>query len=344
MAENTGMFGLSPYQVQQQRNQQTNASALQFAGLDPFAKANYMMGKAGGGMAQIGAGMLGMQDPAVQQAQQRQNLFQGADLQSVEGLNAAAKKFSQAGFHRESMMLGDKAEARRTEIAARQPKPAEYGQYYRQLRALGYSHEEALKASVKVSSAVPGVDSASVIPKYRNQVQQTIQPQLDAVYHASQAVHALSLSKTKSNAIAFQSARVQLASAIANGKLSVREIYAAGADPSLLGSMADKVSEWTSGTATLHTQSQMQATLDAIIMVARKTANQELGVQRKIGLASGHSEKLMDTLLDFPILSSEYNNWDFDDKAQLRNRDSVPKNPGVTGGWGNEFKGDWEEL
>ena len=163
MANEQGMFGLTPYQAQEQERQRQKNSAVEYAKLDPFQRANMGIYSGAAGMVGGIGGMLGYQTPAVQQAEQRQNLFQGVDLQSVEGLNAAAKKFSQAGFHRESMMLGDKAEARRTEIAARQPTPVDYGQHYRKLRGLGHDHKESLKRSIdhsKPTNTIYGAPSA----------------------------------------------------------------------------------------------------------------------------------------------------------------------------------------
>ena len=65
------MFGLSPMQLQQQRQQETNAAAAKFATMDAAERG--VMGLYQGG-AGIG-GMLGLRDPQMEQAQANQQLM-----------------------------------------------------------------------------------------------------------------------------------------------------------------------------------------------------------------------------------------------------------------------------
>src|SRR3990167_3477164 len=106
MADNivAGLFGLSPYQVQQQRQQQINTNAGNFAQLDPYQQANQMLYKGGAGIARAGAGMMGVQDPAVIQAQKQQAALQGADTSTPEGLRTLAQRLQSMGMQEQAMM------------------------------------------------------------------------------------------------------------------------------------------------------------------------------------------------------------------------------------------------
>ncbi len=94
----SGLFGLTPMQVQQQQRADLAARANQYAEQDPLQRAAASMYQTGAGVAQIGAeGMLGMQNPAVAAAQQRQELGRGMDLTTPQGIYAAAKMAQDRG-------------------------------------------------------------------------------------------------------------------------------------------------------------------------------------------------------------------------------------------------------
>ena len=131
MAENivSGLFGLSPYDVQQSRIQDTNAQAFQYAKLDPFQKANMSLYQAGGGLGRIGAGMLGMVDPKEQEAQVAEMGQAQIDHSTPEGLLEGAKMFNQVGNPKMAMMYAQAAqamEAKNADIA----KDKAYSNYY----------------------------------------------------------------------------------------------------------------------------------------------------------------------------------------------------------------------
>lgn len=88
----SGLFGLSPMQVQQQQDAAIESAANQYAQQDPFARASSSLYRAGAGLGRIGAGMLGMVNPQVQQAQQMSAAAQGVDTSTPEGLIEFAKK------------------------------------------------------------------------------------------------------------------------------------------------------------------------------------------------------------------------------------------------------------
>ena len=131
MAENIvqGLFGLSPYDVQQSRLQDTNAQALQYAKLDPFQKANMSLYQAGGGLGRMGAGMMGMVDPKEQEAQLAEMGQSQIDHSTPEGLLKGAEMFNQVGNPKMAMMYAQAAqamEAKNADIA----KDKAYSNYY----------------------------------------------------------------------------------------------------------------------------------------------------------------------------------------------------------------------
>ncbi len=91
----TGLFGPSPYEVQQARNQQMNTSAENFAQMNATQRGVMGMYKGGAGLAGMGAGMMGMVDPAVANAQRTEQIMGqgGSDLSSSAGLLAKAEEF-----------------------------------------------------------------------------------------------------------------------------------------------------------------------------------------------------------------------------------------------------------
>ena len=109
----SGLFGLSPYDVQQSRLQDTNAQALQYAKLDPFQKANMSLYQAGGGLGRMGAGMMGMVDPKEQEAQLAEIGQAQIDHSTPEGLLKGAEMFNKVGNSKMAMMYAQAAQAKK---------------------------------------------------------------------------------------------------------------------------------------------------------------------------------------------------------------------------------------
>jgi len=107
MAENivSSMFGVTPMQLQQQRQQETNAAAADFARMNAAQRGAMGLYQGGAGIA----GMLGMKDPQMEQAQQNMQMQQGIDLTTPEGLKAAALKFQQTGNTQAAISLLEKS-------------------------------------------------------------------------------------------------------------------------------------------------------------------------------------------------------------------------------------------
>ena len=131
MAENIvqSLFGLSPYDVQQTRLQDTNAQALQYAKLDPFQKANMSLYQAGSGLGRMGAGMMGMVDPKEQEAQLAEMGQSQIDHSTPEGLLKGAEMFNQVGNPKMAMMYAQAAQAMK-EKQSKLDLEAAHAKYY----------------------------------------------------------------------------------------------------------------------------------------------------------------------------------------------------------------------
>jgi hypothetical protein len=155
------------------------------------------------------------------------------------------------------------------------------------------------------SFSLPGNKELIDIPKFRNTVQGTIDPQLKTINATDQALQAIEDSLATDNFASYRAAQVQFARAIAGaGDLSQRELKAAGADPSLLGGTADYLSTLFSSTPTADTQKKIKSTLEAIRKVAANKARTEVEQQRAIAIASpGYDQIAVTRALTFPELA-----------------------------------------
>jgi hypothetical protein len=154
--------------------------------------------------------------------------------------------------------------------------------------------------------ALPGEKALVDIPKFRNDVQKTIEPQSKAVFAADNALTNIQDSIDTGNFASYRAAQVQFAKAIAGaGDLSQKELKAAGADPALLGGTADYLSSLFTSTPTLDTQTKIKRTLQAIKKVSTDKANAEIESQRKIALRNkGYDPAAVNEALNFPEFSA----------------------------------------
>lgn len=122
MAENivSGLFGLDPYTMQQGLNANVDARAQRYGELDPIARVQQGWYKVGANLADTGAGLLGMANPQVAEAQKMSALAQGADISTPEDLMLLAKKFNDAGMPRQAAMAVQAAQQRQQAAQQRQ--------------------------------------------------------------------------------------------------------------------------------------------------------------------------------------------------------------------------------
>jgi acyl-CoA-binding protein len=100
MADNSivqGLFGINPEMYQQQQNQLLNTQATQFAELDPFQKANFGLYKGGSQLGNLGATLMGNQDPMLAKATMAKQLAGQFDLTSADGLKQYADALAKNG-------------------------------------------------------------------------------------------------------------------------------------------------------------------------------------------------------------------------------------------------------
>ena len=105
-----GLFGLSPYQVQQQQQAAIQQQAQAYAQQDPFQRAAAGMYQGGAGLGMLGAQAAGMVNPEVEAAKQREAIMGGVtDMQTPQGLRALAAKFQAAGMTQQAYISAAKA-------------------------------------------------------------------------------------------------------------------------------------------------------------------------------------------------------------------------------------------
>ena len=116
------LFGPNPAQIQQDYITQESSRANQYANLNPFQQANYGAMVAGQMGGRAISGLLGAEDPRLQQAKQMEQVKQwiaqsGVDINSPEGLAQAAQYAQSIGATEGAMFLGQQAMAKRQSLA-----------------------------------------------------------------------------------------------------------------------------------------------------------------------------------------------------------------------------------
>ena len=102
----SGLFGLSPYEVNQQYQQDMDKSAMSFAAMDPLKIPAYLAGRAGHGLGGMLAESQGMVRPDVLAAEQRQQALQGLDLSNSQSILAKAQQVQDPKLRMQLMLLG----------------------------------------------------------------------------------------------------------------------------------------------------------------------------------------------------------------------------------------------
>lgn len=150
-----------------------------------------------------------------------------------------------------------------------------------------------------VTNVMPGAKDLKDIPKFRKNVQDTVKPQLETIYASDKALSALDLAIKQNNPSAFQVARTQLAKAAGDSQISLREIEAAGGDPSLFGKLIDTTSVLFTGTPSLETQMAMKRTIQAMKSIAKQKGKSEIDVQRALAKQSNYTDEQIGAALKF---------------------------------------------
>lgn len=97
------LFGPTPYDIGQQRNQQDMSYAEKVARMGGFEQAKFGIGQGAAGLTRAGAGMIGMVDPLQQEAARREQVMAQGDMDmSSKGLLLKAQQLKDAGNYQDA--------------------------------------------------------------------------------------------------------------------------------------------------------------------------------------------------------------------------------------------------
>lgn len=312
MADNivAGLFGLDPYQIQQQRQAQIDAQAAQYAQMQPLERAAAGMYKAGAGLGQVGAGMLGMVDPLEQKARTQQAAMQGADLTTPEGLKAAALRFNQLGMPQQAMIAAMQARKMEDEEAERALKLA-HAEYYKKGGTTGGVSQLSAKQAIVYNNTYGKFIDLNYTPEQAHQL----------ALQAAERVGAF-FGKTPETPISDTSGIAPTTKAQAQGAIELEKTRAQN-EPSILaaGARAKEVGKGageaeTSLSIAESTYPQLDKTVEELKDIAKEATYTYTGqgrdiVARQLGYATKGAvarEKYMQTVRDvlFPQLRATF--------------------------------------
>ena len=113
----TSVLGLftTPEQYQLAQQQAQQARAIQYANLNPMARANYGVYRAGQQLGNTIGGLLGVQDPQMQLISSTQQIARSANLADPASLESAAQQLANIGNMPLAISYADRAKALREE-------------------------------------------------------------------------------------------------------------------------------------------------------------------------------------------------------------------------------------
>jgi hypothetical protein len=120
----SGLFGMSPFQVEQQQRNQINQQASEFARMPAVQRGVMGLYQGGAGLANAGAGMMGMVNPEVEQAKMREQALSGLDMSSPESIMQRAQQITDPQLKMKLQMLAQQKMAERQKMQAEAAKTA----------------------------------------------------------------------------------------------------------------------------------------------------------------------------------------------------------------------------
>lgn len=105
------LFGITPEQLQGQRDVALQQEAYKFSQLDPFQQATMGIYSGARRLGDAVGGLMGAQDPELQRITARQKALEGVDITDASALKQAAMQLSQAGDHAAAQELITRATA-----------------------------------------------------------------------------------------------------------------------------------------------------------------------------------------------------------------------------------------
>ena len=335
-----GLFGVTPEQYDIALREKEQATGAQLARLSPFERGQEMIYSGGAQLGRGLGGLMGVEDPQLKIIGARNAILREIDQSNPRSIAAGALKLQQIDPQGASALLGlaRQVDAANTERLVKESQivknlrerpaatstlgklqseraelVAEFGENDPRVKqydeAIAMQTTRGKPIGTQIAEGLAGVLSpkdVKAVPDFRNAVRQTITPQLNVITATDQALNQLELSVKENNPAAFNAAKLQLARAIGgSGDISNKEIQAAGGDPSIYGKLIDTTSTLFTSTPSLETQKNIQKTLDALQTVAKRKANDEIGVQKRLAVESRlGSKEQIDSALDFPELRS----------------------------------------
>lgn len=126
MADNSvlGLF-TDPFQYVARQNEMQDQSARRFAEMTPMQQAQYGIYKGAGQLGGGLAGLMGVQDPALQQISNRNAILRQANLNDPESITAAAQRLADIGDLQGAYSLGELAQKRAESSASVSLKEAQ---------------------------------------------------------------------------------------------------------------------------------------------------------------------------------------------------------------------------
>lgn len=111
MEQAQSLFGQTPENLQLARDAALNASAAEYAKMDPFERAAFGMYKGANQLGGAVGGMMGGQDPQMQLMQRRNSMLEGLDQANPQSWLELAKKASSMGDFRGAQEAVGRAQA-----------------------------------------------------------------------------------------------------------------------------------------------------------------------------------------------------------------------------------------
>jgi len=143
------LFGITPESLMAQREQALQQRAIQYAQLDPMQQAQAGFYTAGSRLGTSIGGLLGAEDPQLKLVRQRQQILQGADIQSTQGLKELSQKLYQAGDYQGAQQALAQAQAREAAQVEQTQKMATAGKAVAETQGI-YDTRAAKNARVQM--------------------------------------------------------------------------------------------------------------------------------------------------------------------------------------------------
>lgn len=302
-----GLFGITPEMYQQNKQQQQMAEAIKMGSLTPEQFVGTQAYRGGQAAGNVLGGLMGVEDPQLQAIRGAQSVVSKYDINTSAGLKSITQELQQLaqstgnsaymGMAQDSAkkyqatLLNEAAVAQKTREHAITPQnqaeanklTALQAKYPATVEGRAQAADEfaTWKSEFKQKEAAAGaVKPASNISSAVKDYQGTVKPYTDTMDAAETVISLLNEAATGSNPTAFEGARVQLAKAMGDGKLSRKDIEAAGGDPSIAGMLTDKTSVLFTGTPSKETMREM-ARASNILKKAAQVKKDTLTMQQR---------------------------------------------------------------